>query len=209
MKTSESIKQIIPALVKAQSEMGVAVKGEENPFYKSRYADLPEVIQVCKEPLNTNKIVVLQPVLDDKVVTVLLHESGEWVSDEGTKILSAKPNDPQAQGSAITYARRYGLMSMLSIPSDDDDGEKAMDRKAKAKKSETTNEPTAPNGNWNNAKPTPKQIEAILKVATFHKEISGVEEAEKLRKEVTETWTAKQASDYLGNKTDGLEGARK
>lgn len=71
-----------------------------------------------------------------------------------------------------------------------------------------SNEET-PQHDWKTSKPTSKQIEAVLKVATFKKEINGVEETEKLKKEVTETWTAKQASDYLGNKTDGLEGARK
>lgn len=128
----------MPALLKAQTEMGAAKKGAANPYFKSKYADLPAVIEVVKDPLNENGIAVFQPtaVRDGKsvVVTRLIHSSGEWVEGE-TEIVVAKQNDPQAQGSAITYARRYGLQSLLSIPTEDDDGELAMGR-TKASKAE-------------------------------------------------------------------------
>lgn len=128
MKTSESIKAISTALVKAQKEIKAVTKDAANPFFKSKYADLPAVIEAIKKPLNDNGIVFLQPVDGEVVRTRLIHESGEWIEDDGVKIICAKPNDPQAQGSAITYARRYGLMSFLSIPTEDDDAESAMDR---------------------------------------------------------------------------------
>lgn len=141
MRTSESISNISPALLKAQKEIGAAKKEANNPFFHSRYADLGSIMEVCKKPLNDNDIAVLQPVgLDDQghqyVETVLLHSSGEFISDrmmlDVPKKL-AKPEglepyltpDPQVQGSAISYARRYSLQSMLFIPSEDDDGEKA------------------------------------------------------------------------------------
>jgi hypothetical protein len=115
----------------------------ENPFFKSSYADLPAVLSAVKEPLNNNGITILQPhetetnVVENAVVTnhyvetILLHnESGEFISSR-TPIVCAKQNDPQALGSAITYARRYGLQSLVSLPAEDDDGEAAMDRGAK------------------------------------------------------------------------------
>ncbi len=125
MKTSETISKIMPDLVKAQTAMGAATKDAINPFFHSKYADLGSVIKVCKDLLNFNGIVYLQPITGDTVQTIMMHTSGEWISDEGTRILFAKENDPQAQGSAITYARRYGLQSFLGIPAEDDDGEKA------------------------------------------------------------------------------------
>lgn len=126
MKTSESLKTIGPALLKAQTLMGGATKGASNPYFKSKYADLGAVLEACKELLNTNGIVILQPHVTNEmgsfVETTLLHaESGEFVTS-ATKIVYAKEGDPQAQGSAITYARRYGLQSLLSIPAEDDDG---------------------------------------------------------------------------------------
>lgn len=129
MTNSESLKNLVPALLKAQSEMGKAVKGAENSFFKSDYADLTSVMEVVKEPLNTNGLAILQSVDEEFVRTTLLHTSGEWLQSGGTRIVSAKPNDPQAQGSAITYAKRYDLQALLFVPTTDDDGEKAVDRK--------------------------------------------------------------------------------
>lgn len=137
MKTSESILKIIPALLKAQRTMGAATKASSNPFYKSTYADIGEVMKVCKDPLNENNILVIQPVghdeLGEYVETVLIHESGEFISDRMHINATSKP---QEQGSAITYARRYGLQSMLFIPAEDDDGNAASKQPAQAKKKE-------------------------------------------------------------------------
>lgn len=126
MTHSESIKTISAALLIAQRVIGAATKDAVNPFFKSKYADLGSVMQACKEALNEADITVLQPVENGKVSTLLLHASGEWIQDDGVPIIFAKVGDPQAQGSAITYARRYGLQSMLFIPAEDDDAERAM-----------------------------------------------------------------------------------
>jgi len=134
MKTSEQITAISKALLKAQKEMEGAKKDANNPFFKSKYADYNAVLEACKGPLNNNGISILQPhridnLSDGKsfmvVETILLHESGEFIAGE-TKVEVAKINDPQALGSAQSYARRYGLQSILSLPSEDDDGESAM-----------------------------------------------------------------------------------
>ena len=122
------MKQIATALVKAQSEMVTPKKANTNPFYKNKYADINSILDAVVPTLNANGIVVLQPHvhIDGKnfVKTILLHESGEML--EGfTEIIYSKNNDAQAQGSGITYARRYGLQSMVSVGADDDDGNKA------------------------------------------------------------------------------------
>lgn len=135
MKRSDSIVKIGAALLKAQKLMGGAAKGASNPFFKSKYADYGAVLEACKSELNDNGVVILQPLVTiegrNYVETTLVHESGEWLSSE-VEIICSKQNDPQAFGSAITYARRYGLQSLVALPAEDDDGESAMNRTPKA-----------------------------------------------------------------------------
>lgn len=139
MKTSESIKNIASALLKAQRKIGAANKGAKNPFFKSNYANLGSVMEACKEALNDEGISVLQPVHSTEtahyVETTLLHESGEFLTDEMR--LQLNKEDMQQFGSAISYARRYGLQSMCFIPSEDLDAEDLMDRTSSAKQTTT------------------------------------------------------------------------
>lgn len=135
MKTSEQINEISKALVKAQSEMGNASKDAKNPFYKSRFADLNAIREASIPVLNANNISVLQPMtmVDDRtfVETVLLHSSGQYISSMTEIVVpEAKQLDPQAHGSAQSYARRYGLQSLVCIGAEDSDGEGAMERKS-------------------------------------------------------------------------------
>jgi len=125
--------KLAPALLAAQKSMGDAVKNSKNPFFKSSYADLNSIREAVIPALNANGITLLQPThagsveTGPYVETVLLHDSGEYLSST-TPITCAKQHDPQALGSAISYARRYGLQSLLSIGAVDDDGESAMQR---------------------------------------------------------------------------------
>lgn len=132
----ESIQKIATALVKAQSEMSNPKKSATNPFFKSRYSDLNSVREAVIPVLNENGISVIQPLvhLDGKnfVRTVLLHESGEYL-ESFTEIVYAKQNDAQAQGSGITYARRYALQSMVCVGAEDDDGNAASQQPAAQK----------------------------------------------------------------------------
>jgi len=126
------MKEIAKALVAAQKEMGNAKKDSVNPFFKSKYADLNSVREACMPALNNHGIAVLQPHvhIDGKnfVKTLLLHESGEYIECL-TEIIYNKINDAQAQGSGISYARRYGLQSLINIGAEDDDGNKAVEPK--------------------------------------------------------------------------------
>lgn len=131
------MKQIATALLKAQSEMSNPKKGATNPFFKSKYADLNAVREAVIPTLNENGITVLQPIVhhDGKnfVKTILLHESGELL-ESLTEIIYNKVNDAQAQGSGISYARRYALQSFVCVGADDDDGQKAVQSKPLATK---------------------------------------------------------------------------
>ena len=131
MDKSESIKALAAALNKAQAEMSGAKKGANNPFFKSKYADLNSVVDAVRIPFAENGLSCSQfPVMEDGrvgVETILMHESGEFLSNVLT--LPVVKQDPQAAGSAITYARRYALQAIAGIPAEDDDGESAMQRK--------------------------------------------------------------------------------
>ena len=132
MEKSESIKELAIALNKAQATLQVAKKGSENPYFHSKYADLLSVWDACREALVSNGLSVVQIAdisLPDKAVleTILMHTSGEWIKGR-LPLLPVKP-DPQAQGSAITYARRYSLSAIIGLcTEEDDDAETAMDR---------------------------------------------------------------------------------
>jgi hypothetical protein len=135
------MKQIATALLKAQSEMSNPKKGATNPFFKSKYADLNAIREAVIPTLNDNGISVLQPIVhvDGKnfVKTILLHESGELM-ESLTEIIYNKQNDAQAQGSGISYARRYALQSFVCVGADDDDGNKAVEPKKEVKPKATT-----------------------------------------------------------------------
>ena len=128
MKTSESITKIASALVSAQKDFLSAKKSSDNPFFKSKYADLQAVISAVKESLNENGIAFLQSPTESegdvlKLTTRLLHESGEWIED--TSVCPLVKRDPQAFGSALSYLRRYSLSAMCGIYQADDDGNEA------------------------------------------------------------------------------------
>ena len=131
------MKQIATALLKAQSEMSNPKKGATNPFFKSKYADLNSIREAVIPVLNSNGISVLQPIVHTEnknfVKTILLHESGELL-ESLTEIVYNKINDAQAQGSGISYARRYALQSFVCVGADDDDGQKAVQNKPNATK---------------------------------------------------------------------------
>lgn len=128
MNQSASIAKVAAAFVAAQSELGHAPKDSTNPHFKSKYADLATVIETVRPVLAKHKLAVLQRSLPCdsgiRLQTVLLHESGEYIADEGMHSPLQK-QDAQAVGSATTYLRRYGLAALLGVAQDDDDGNAA------------------------------------------------------------------------------------
>lgn len=126
-ETKADHKSIFAALAAAQMEMGPALKDSNNPAFRSKYADLASVMHGCMGALNKHGICVMQPTGEDEagryVKTILAHTSGETVECRVPLIVGK--NDMQGYGSAVTYARRYGLMSMAGIAPEDDDGNAA------------------------------------------------------------------------------------
>ena len=147
IEKSENITNLAAALLKAQKEMGAALKDAENPYFKSNYANLKAVIDAIKEPLNANGITFLQGVNgcgdgNPVVETILLHESGQYLCTR-TPVFCAKPNNPQAFGSGVTYSKRYALQAFLGLPTEDDDGNAGADKKKDAQsKNETSGKET-------------------------------------------------------------------
>jgi len=114
----------VKALVKAQKAMGAAIKGTENEFFRSKYADLGAVQDACFPALHDNGFAVMHTITNNEVGsfldTTLLHESGgSWTCS--VQLMVDKSN-MQALGSAITYARRYGLLCLSGVAPEDDDG---------------------------------------------------------------------------------------
>lgn len=123
-------KTIYYKLIKAQKAFDTALKDNNNPFFKSKYADFKSVYNACSKALADNDLFVSQQgiyvdgsyVIETKVYDI----NGEFISGL-TPVLLKEPNNPQALGSAITYARRYGLSAILTLVTEeeDDDGNKA------------------------------------------------------------------------------------
>ena len=122
------MKNIASALVKAQKAFGPALKTSTNPHFRSRYADLSACVEAVIDALNSAGIALIQtnhPHPEGVIVeTVFLHESGEQLNC-GQLFVPASKHDPQGYGSALTYARRYSLMSACGIVPEDDDGNAA------------------------------------------------------------------------------------
>lgn len=102
--------------------MGKALKSKTNPHFGSKYADLDSVMGACMPALTENGICVIQPVAGEFVNTILIHESGECLGCSVPIKIGAGANPMQAFATAVTYARRYGLMCMAGIAPEDDDG---------------------------------------------------------------------------------------
>lgn len=134
MQMSDSITALATALSAAQGEIEDATKAGLNPHFKSKYADLAAVRAVIRGPLAKHGLSIVQlPRAQNGVVevdTMLLHKSGEYISE--TLRMPVAQMNAHGIGSAITYARRYGLMTILCLAADDDDGNGAVIPDAKA-----------------------------------------------------------------------------
>lgn len=159
MNKSESIKNIATALATFQVKAEKIIKTAENPFFKSKYADLPSILDAIALPLTESGLVVSQFPDGDGLTTLLMHpNSGEWIEATGT--MKPVKSDPQAIGSAITYQRRYSLCAVLGLNVDvDDDGNEAS---APAPPKELDNRPWFPDAKVNEAIEAMKNGQATL-----------------------------------------------
>lgn len=143
MDRSNEIDKVSAAIVAAQSRLENLVKTENNPFYKSKYVPLDEALNVVRPVLAEHKLAIVQfpiggtttvlaaevppggpggdvAISEIGVETVIIHESGQFVSQRF--LLPITKIDPQGGGAAVSYARRYALLSVLNLGAEDDDG---------------------------------------------------------------------------------------
>ena len=128
---SAELNELFTALSKAQSEMEVADLNGENPYFKSRYADLASIVSASRPYLTKNGLSVIQQIIPTEdgqniLHTKLGHSSGQWIESR-LRIVPPK-NDIQTLGSYLTYLRRYTYAAIVGCISgdEDDDGEVAM-----------------------------------------------------------------------------------
>lgn len=122
MQKSESIKNIAKAIGLFHVKVENIKKDAKNPFFKSSYASLSNILDVINVPLTESGLSFVQfPSGDAGLTTILMHsESGEFLESEYT--MRPSKDDPQGRGSVITYQRRYALASVLGLNIEDDDG---------------------------------------------------------------------------------------
>lgn len=130
MKKSESIVEIAKALASFRSEVKQPMKDADNPFFKSRYVPLPNVVEAIDETAPKHGLSFVQWLLNDEngqigVATMILHNSGEYFEFDPV-FMRAEKQTPQGAGSLATYLKRYSLAAAFGITSDeDDDGNQA------------------------------------------------------------------------------------
>ncbi|MEG0450929.1 MAG: ERF family protein [Lysinibacillus sp.] len=175
MKKSENIAELAKALASFQGEVKQPFKDKANPFFKSKYVPLENVVEAISTTASKYGLSFIQfPLNQDNrvgVVTILMHSSGEWIESEPIFATPSK-NDAQAIGSVITYLKRYGLSAIFGITSSEDDdgnlGANGSDRQQQGNQQQ--NQPPQPNRQQNQQSPahlqpmTPEQYDHVKKV---------------------------------------------
>ena len=151
--TTKTKTNIIKMLMEARADIEPIKKSGKNPHFGNKYATLESVIEAVTEPLAKKGFLLMHRAISNEhgksITTELVHESGESFVSAIPLVLGK--NDMQGLGSAITYARRYGIMSLLNLPAEDDDGEQ--NRKGATPKPVANDEPApetkrTSNTNW-------------------------------------------------------------
>ncbi len=140
MRSSESLKNLAQALVKAQAEIGMAELDALNPFFKNKYATLPSIVRATRPAFSKNGLAITMLPVTDKdgrpaLETIVMHASGEWYSETAPLILSK--NDMQQFGASVSYLKRIALSAVTgAVADEDDDGNAAVGNTGKKPVSE-------------------------------------------------------------------------
>lgn len=160
MQKSEQINELAAALASAQGEIENASKNSNNPHFKSKYADLAEVINTVRPVFAKHGLSVSQfPSFADglaSVETVLMHKSGQWMS--GIASAGVTKQDAQGVGSAITYLRRYSLAAVAGIAQEDDDANAAVGGRPKQQARPQSVKITPTDGAWESMSPEEQEF---------------------------------------------------
>ena len=122
-RTTKKAKNIYQKLADAKADIGAISKDSTNPFYKSKYFDINNLLAHVEPILHKHGLVCLQPIIDGNVVTQVIDVDSEKIIE--SEIPLTDERDPQKLGSEISYFRRYSLSSLLAIQAEDDDGNSA------------------------------------------------------------------------------------
>jgi ERF superfamily len=162
MNKSPEVKELAKALAGFQAEVANVPKNGVNPFFKSKYATLENVIDTIRPTLKKNGLSFAQFPDGDGLTTILMHTSGEWL--EASSAMTVRDATPQGQGSAITYLRRYALSAVLGIATEeDDDGNAAAKPAERAQPAARTTQRAQP--------PKPTKDEATARLEAFKERI--------------------------------------
>ena len=175
MKTSEQLNELFSALSKAQENIKNAQKEGYNPMFKSNYTTVTSVLEAIKTVYKEN-ISIIQMPESDKLITRVGHSSGQWLEIE-TPLFIGEPkgmSKMQAYGNAVTYARRYALVSLFGIGQEDNDGNDGNDNgKNTMPKKENLNKPLNPSPNKTNI--NEKQVDRRQGFLDSMKKLSAID----------------------------------
>lgn len=161
---------IYKKLFEAKKEIGKISKDSTNPFYKSKYFDINQLLEHVEPILHKHGLMILQPVFDDNIRTQIIEvETGEKIESMMSLIANV---DPQKRGSEITYYRRYTLGSLLALQAEDDDANSAVKPKEQTiNTSNNNNKPWLNVGSkeWNGALEKGSSIEQLKKYFNISK----------------------------------------
>jgi len=182
MNTSESIANIAKALSLFHIKVETIKKDATNPFFKSTYASLSNILDSIKEPLMESGLSIAQfPTGEHSLVTLLMHgESGEWI--ESMYEMKPVKDEPQARGSVLTYQRRYSISAILLLNIMEDDDANASSYVGNPKVEKEQKEDTRPwlNDNteaFNRAKDKIRSGEITIDIVRQHYKVSKKIEA--------------------------------
>jgi len=196
-------KTLIQSIADFQKSAPIILKSATNPFFKSKYADLPAVWHTIKDLMAENGLAVvnLNVIIEGQeyLETRIYHTGGEYLSSV-SKLAPVK-NDPQSVGSAITYMRRYALMSLLGLVADDDDD-------ANAASGKNTNTTPKQAEKPKETKPTPEEqaeiekhkptCDLIFDAVKSAKDVTALDMLMKVRKDDIEKFPAKMKEWLYG-----------
>jgi hypothetical protein len=196
---SESITSLSKSLVDFHGQMGKVAKDSVNPHFRNKYASLSTIIEAVTPILHGCGLSIIQmPCGSNEITTILLHVSGEYISST-YQMPVQKQNDPQALGSAITYARRYAIGAFLSLNIDeDDDANSASGQSNKQATRQQQQQPQqADDRKWlnmtdKNGNPTPEWEKTLEYIRTGKTTIEKLKVAYKINKD-----TLAQLEDFV------------
>ena len=148
------MKELFLSVANFQAECPKISKDANNPFFKgSKYATLPHILNVITPILKKNGLVIVQPVINTCVVTKLIHIDSGQILESVYDIVCKDATNPQQIGSAVSYARRYSISSILNLNiDDDDDGNSATGNVAPQSKPIAKEDLNPKHSNWAKAK---------------------------------------------------------